>query len=113
MRLIDTDELLRKLEEYFNKKERDAKFTGNRGSEVSWNDAIYYIKTAPSAQPEQRWIPCSIKQPPKGLMLVTFNDGDMALLKQPTAYRRSDIVAWMPVEPYMEEGKEDKNEGTE
>ena len=58
-------------------------------------------------QPEQRWIPCSIKQPKKGLMLVSFNDGDMALLKQPTAYRRFDIVAWMPVEPYRGEGEED------
>lgn len=87
MRLIDADELLRKLEEYFNKKEQDAKFTGNRGSEVSWNDAIYYIRTAPSAQPEhnpdderkiadlhkivnyllsqqrQQWIPCSERLP--------------------------------------------------
>ncbi len=53
MRLIDADLLLIRLEEYFNKKEQDAKFTGNRGSGVSWNDAIYYIKTAPSARLER------------------------------------------------------------
>lgn len=72
-------------------------------------DAMWcgYRKGKADAQSEQRWIPCSIKQPQKGLMLVTFNDGDMALLEQPTAYRRSDIVAWMPVEPYREEGEQE------
>lgn len=46
-RIIDADELLRKLEEHFNKKEQDAKFTGDREIGVSWNDAIYYIKNEP------------------------------------------------------------------
>lgn len=58
-------------------------------------------------KPEQRWIPVSEKPIEKGLMLVTYNDGDVDLLKQPTAYRRSDIVAWMPrPKPYREEGNE-------
>lgn len=46
-KIIDVDELLRTLEEYYNKKEQDAKFTGDREIGVSWNDAICYIKAAP------------------------------------------------------------------
>ncbi len=61
------------------------------------------LEKLPSAQPEQRWIPVSEKPIEKGLMLVTYNDGDVDLLKQPTAYRRSDIVAWTPLpEPWKE-----------
>lgn len=58
------------------------------------------IKALPSAQPELQWIPVAEKPIEKGLMLVTYNDGDVDLLKQPTAYRRSDIVAWMPIESW-------------
>lgn len=64
------------------------------------NHIIEVIKRLPSAQPEQQWIPVVKKPIEKGLMLVTYNDGDVDLLKQPTAYRRSDIVAWMPIEPW-------------
>ena len=58
------------------------------------------------AQPEQQWIPVVKKPIEKGLMLATYNDGDVDLLKQPTAYRRSDIVAWMPIEPWRGEEHE-------
>lgn len=61
------------------------------------------LKRLPSAQPEPQWIPVVKKPIEKGLMLVTYNDGDVDLLKQPTAYRRSDIVAWMPIEPWRGE----------
>lgn len=64
------------------------------------------IKQLPSAQPEQRWIPVSERLPEKGFILVTYKDGDVDLLQQPTAYRRYDIIAWMPLpEPYKEEKK--------
>lgn len=58
----------------------------------------------PSAQ---RWILVSEKPIPKGRVFVTYNDGDVDLLNQPTAYRQGDIVAWMPLpEPWK--GEEDE-----
>ena len=56
------------------------------------------LNDLPSAQ---RWTPVSEKPIPKGLVFVTYNDGDVDLLSQPTSYRRGDIVAWMPLpEPW-------------
>ena len=58
MRLIDADALINTLQEVFDKREKEAGFTGDRGVMVTWNDAIYHIKTAPtieelpSAQPD-------------------------------------------------------------
>ena len=64
------------------------------------------VQKLPSAQ---RWTPVSEKPIPKGLVFVTYNDGDVDLLSQPTSYRRGDIVAWMPSpEPW----KGDNNEYT-
>ena len=66
-----------------------------------WEEDVEALMKLPSAQPEPQWIPVAEKPIEKGLMLVTYNDGDVDLLKQPTAYRRSDIVAWMPLpKPY-------------
>jgi len=48
MRLIDADELMNTLQNFFDKREKDQIFSGNRGTCVSWNDAIYFIKTAPT-----------------------------------------------------------------
>lgn len=62
-----------------------------------------HLKQLPSAQ---QWIPVSEKPIPKGLVLVTYNDGDVDLLSQPTSYRRGDIVAWMPL-PKPWRGEED------
>lgn len=47
-KLIDADELLNKLQELFDRREKDARFTGNKGNIVTWNDAIYHIKIAPT-----------------------------------------------------------------
>ena len=50
---------------------------------------------------EPHWIPVTERPISKGLVLVTYNDGDVDLLNQPTAYRRGDIVAWCNLpEPY-------------
>lgn len=73
-------------------------------------DAIEKISKLPSVQPEQPWIPVSEKPIEKGLMFVTYNDGDVDLLKQPTAYRRSDIVAWMPLPEPWKEGEADESD---
>ena len=87
--------------------------------------ALDAVKDLPSAQPEQRWIPCSEKLP-KDDEIVLVSDGiDCAV-----AFWRSDadawddplhgwldsfgfdVKAWMPLpEPYREEGE--KHEGSD
>lgn len=58
MRLIDADALINTLQELFDKREKEARFTGDRGVTVTWNDAIYHIKTAPTIEERKtgRWI---------------------------------------------------------
>ena len=48
MRLINADALINTLQELFDKREKEQMFTGSRGACVTWNDAIYCIKTAPT-----------------------------------------------------------------
>ena len=75
----------------------------NSSEHQAWykaDDVYKVLEEVPSAQPEPQWIPVAEKPIEKGLMLVTYNDGDVDLIKQPTAYRRSDIVAWMPIESW-------------
>lgn len=50
MRMIDADALINTLQELFDKREKEARFTGDRGVTVTWNDAIYHIKTAPTIE---------------------------------------------------------------
>ena len=89
MRLIDADALMEHVyRDRLDSRERIAQM----------------IKNAPTIEPEQRWIPCSERLPEEGLNIVTFSDGDVELLWFPTAYRKKDIVAWMPPpEPYKED----------
>lgn len=62
MRLIDADALINTLQEMFDKREKEARFTGDRGVTVTWNDAIYHIKTAPTIEERKKgkWIPFDI-----------------------------------------------------
>lgn len=59
MRLIDADALINTLQELFYKRDKEARFTGDRGVTVTWNDAIYHIKTAPTIEERKtgKWIP--------------------------------------------------------
>lgn len=70
------------------------------------NDAIDAVIAVPSAQPEQRWIPCSERLPEEdGLYIVAcgfhgehstfaYWNGDYWSIKTP-------VIAWMPgIEPY-------------
>lgn len=52
--LIDRDAIINALQELFDKRARDAEFTGNRGACVTWNDAIYHIKSASTFIPAER-----------------------------------------------------------
>lgn len=73
MRLIDADALINTLQELFDKRDKEARFTGDRGVTVTWNDAIYHIKTAPTIEP-QRWIPVDEGKPKDGTAcLVTYS----------------------------------------
>ena len=52
-RLIDADALLNELQELFDRREEDARFAGNRGAGVTWNDAIFSFKVAPIIIPAE------------------------------------------------------------
>lgn len=63
------------------------------------NDSVIELE-----RKQWKWTPVSEKPIPKGLVFVTYNDGDVDLLSQPTSYRQGDIVAWMPLpEPWKGE----------
>lgn len=47
MRLTDVDILIARLQKFYDKKAREAKYTGSQVINVTWNDAICYIKSAP------------------------------------------------------------------
>ena len=85
------------------------------------NDCVNEIKKLPSAQPEQRWIPCSERLPSEnGDYLVTLENGVVKILGYSTTQRttypkgfyyikdgfswrqmQNPVVAWMPLpEPY-------------
>lgn len=66
-------------------------------------DREYAREVFMSLPSAQQWIPGN-ERIPEGLIIVQFNDGDFDLLQFPTAYRRKDIVAWMPLpEPWKGE----------
>lgn len=52
MRLIDADALLAQLENLLKTSEDDAKYSGRREASVTWDDAIYAIKIAPTIELE-------------------------------------------------------------
>ena len=79
------------------------------------------IETVPSAQPEQRWIPCSERFPDKEMPIwVSMCDDNVlkAIWRNgwcaPNGYKMGltdgQVIAWMPretvPEPYREEGDE-------
>ena len=84
---------------------------------VTEDRAIDHFKRLPSAQPEQRWIPCSERLPEEsGKYLITANDG----IHKRTTFAKYQhrhktwemtgrmafwkVLAWMPLPfPYKEE----------
>ena len=85
-------------------------------SEEEQRKVVELLKSIPSAQPEQRWIPCSERLPKYGEPVLWCNEkgsvfttaitfvnerGDFAVGKR---HRRYSVVAWKPLpEPYKEE----------
>lgn len=75
MRLIDGDALMNILQKLFDKREKEQVFTGSRGACVTWNDAIYHIKSAPTvdAVPVCRCKDCIHYE--MGVCLKIYDDG--------------------------------------
>ena len=84
-------------------------------TDEAYVDCMQIIHDMPSAQPEQRWIPCSERMPKVGqdiLMSVggmytaegcLREDGDWAQFRWDTIQRKDMVGAWMPLpEPYKE-----------
>lgn len=46
MKLIDTDVLFAQMEEYYKKRAKESNMTGGRTICVTWNDAVFLIKSS-------------------------------------------------------------------
>ena len=70
-----------------------------------------WIESLPSAQPEQRWIPCSERLPEeRGFYLTTTKDKAVYCdyWNEDNFDRTEMVIAWMPLpEPYREERTEE------
>ena len=82
------------------------------------SDAWARIDALPSAQPEQRWIPCSERLPENRLYVLVTYKYEYGLIDHGiTWYGQAEekwntsreVIAWMPLpEPYRE-GEQDEN----
>jgi len=110
MRLIDADA----LDKFLDAAEKEA--TKNRKYVLASaiNTIRGNIRNFPSAEPEQKWIPCSERLPEKfRRVLCTIQDGEQLYVSLGAFIRHTDapgnpdfrVVAWIPLpeEPYKEE----------
>lgn len=91
---------------YHQNKNKDMVSGANSSEHQAWYKADDIYKTLeelPSAQSEQRWIPCSERLPkPFEYCLWTTTDGRVVYHHCDGLF--SNYVAWMPLpEPYKEE----------
>ena len=90
----------------------------DRDIKSRWCDNITALRDLPSAQPEQRWIPCGERLPEvEELVLVTDDSGGIKTVDVDRCgqyensnerfwYYMQNAVAWMPLpEPYAERRK--------
>ena len=81
------------------------------GDMVPWEgkDVFARIRKLPSAQLEQRWIPCSERLPSKAdhtddMVLVCYRNGSVRFNTYMNGWVQGNPVAWMPLpEPYRED----------
>ena len=111
MRLVDADKILEKLETGLDNPEEFPV--------MGLGAIMRLINNEPevqSAQPEQRWIPCSEKLPDKdGLYLVTDDSGGVKETHESwfiecydgtLSWDLANVTAWMPLpEPYQSEAE--------
>lgn len=83
---------------------------------VSFVKAKIALEQLSSAQPDQRWIPCSERLPDKeGVYLVTDHKGDVVRYvfndtESSREYWKRCAVAWMPLpQPWKGEANEHNN----
>ena len=82
-----------------------------------WAYSIEQVDSAPTIEPEQRWIPCDERLPEEnGVYVVSYEDAVTWLEwfngkwffypSNPAREETGTILAWMPLpEPYREEGE--------
>lgn len=89
------------------------------GANNQWHYDVNALKAVPSAEPEQRWIPCSERLPNVAQRVLLSGHGKVMVgmlhsfgkySLEPTGisyvYPKNDIEAWMPLpEPYREDGE--------
>ena len=82
-----------------------------------YQQALTAVSKLPSAQPEQRWIPCGERLPEKpNMYTVTDSKGNVVRFvfydtKSSREYWQRCAKAWMPLpEPYREERRTDDGE---
>ena len=74
---------------------------------------LHHLEFMPSAQPEQRWIPCSEKPPKEGIYYLVWMpfappENRITVARRCDGYWdiKTPISAWMPLpEPYREESE--------
>lgn len=64
MRLIDADKLLMMLADWWYSSFREEETEESKAIHRVMDEVEKYVKNLPSAQPEQRWIPTSVKPYP-------------------------------------------------
>ena len=112
--LIDRQAALEALDKQFAKTLKDFGYESFQEAEGkgAWfcdgiTEAMCVIMDLPSAQPEQRWIPCSERLPEEGTEVLTYNhDDDYAInhIIDGEEWFFDGAVAWMPLpEPYKED----------
>jgi hypothetical protein len=77
--------------------------------------ARFIVEALPSAQPEQRWIPCSEMLPETCMSVMTCSDSGEIYInsynpKSPTGWAIGhwEVIAWMPLpKPYQAERRTD------
>lgn len=117
MRLVDIDDI--RVMKFLSEEDDTSESDGEREYRNGWNDALTAINDIqPSAEPEQRWIPCKTVLPEKGqyvlcqcragIMDVLHLTDDNGWYKDSThIYMHGFVLAWMPLpEPWK--GEEDE-----
>ena len=118
MRLIDADALMENLKSIYTNKENEAKYTGQKCIDVTWDDACTEIKNSETVAYGQQWIPCDKELPTVGEPVLfsvdglyvsegcLMEDGDWCQFVGSITRRKDMVDAWCPLpDPYVEEVK--------
>ena len=96
MRLIDADALIAEMKEYRTEQEKEQMYSGDRGICVTWNDAVFFIKNAPTIEPEP-------SQVARDIAAIIENEMDMRVIA------RSAKPQWIPCSERLPDELEEVN----